>query len=233
MQQLPSAIFSKITDEQRKVLIKILVEKKTAFQCKCAAKESLYTLRPIKVQDGRYLICEKDKEPIPVTGDERVVICFDIDIDKYFMLSSITPSADGQWWRIDSSFDMFKLQRRETFRINIPPTYKSKAVFKDLISDKIISTGIMTDISSGGCKVLVDTTSTLKENKQAKLDIYIGRRDPISVIAEVRSIKKGAGSADQDSLGIMFRSVNSTAESKLFAITMELHRELTGKILDP
>ncbi len=230
MRSLPTSIFSQIEPDQRLPLLKNLVLQKVVFHCKCVGSDDLYTLKPTKVDLERYLICEKQAETIPVTGTEKVIICFNINSDKYFIQSSITPSVNGQTWNIDGQNDIFKLQRRQHYRVNIPPAYKSKAVFRDPKSDSKICTGVISDISSGGCKVLLDKPSLLKVDETPFIDIYIGRRDAITLTAEIRSVRSVTDPLGQQALGIMFKSVSSLTESKIFAITMELHRELVGKV---
>lgn len=229
MLHLPNAIFALISPEQRQALLPDLINKKISLLCKSAANEGLYTLNPFNLEDGQFLICEKGNEPIPFTGLEKVIVSFDFNDEKYFMYTSVLPLANSLW-KMEAKLDVFKLQRRQSFRINIPPTYKSKAVFKDPRTEKEISVGVLTDISSGGCKVLVEGFSTLTSQQAPLIEIFIGRRDPITLACEVRHVQKITDPRPQESLGIMFKTVSSLVETKLFAITMELHRELTGKV---
>ena len=231
MQSLPSAIFAEITPSQQKALVASLVKNKISFDCKCSSDESIYILIPVKIQDDRYIYCEKSTDPIPLSGQERVIICFDVGVEKYFMQATIVPTADSNLWKIDSQTTIFKLQRRQSFRISIPSIYKSKAILRSSETNQQLCVGVLTDISSGGCKVLVEGSSLLKGGEMPLIDIYIGRRDPITLSCEIRNVIKLSDPHAQDSLGIMFRLVNSATESKLFAITLELHRELIGKIL--
>ncbi len=210
-----------------------MVLQKIILNCKCLGSDDLYSLKPIKIEGDRYLICERQAEAIPVTGTENVIICFNINSDKYFIQSTITPSAQGQSWIIDGLNDIFKLQRRQHYRVNIPPAYKSKAVFRDPKSDSKICSGIISDISSGGCKVLLDKPSLLEINQTPFIDIYIGRRDAITLVADIRSVRTLTDPLGKQALGVMFKSVSSLTESKIFAITMELHRELVGKVGTP
>jgi c-di-GMP-binding flagellar brake protein YcgR len=183
----------------------------------------------MKWEKERYLVCAKGEDIIPITGEERVIICFTVNAEKYFIQSKINPAGDGKWWRIDGFSDLFKLQRRQAFRIRIPLAYKTKATIKDL-NDKVVCTGVIVDISSGGCKVIVDGSSKLQGGEIQNIELIIGRRDSISVSGEIRHVRKIESPKIQDQLGVMFKSVSSILESKLFAITMELHRELAGKV---
>ncbi len=230
MQSLPASIFSKTEPDERLPLLKNLALQKTILHCKSVGSDDLYTLKTLKVDLDRYLICDKQAENIPFTGTEKVIISFSINSDKYFTQSTITPSSVGSTWTLDGQNDIFKLQRRQHYRVTIPPAYKSKAVFRDPKNDSKICTGVISDISSGGCMVLLEKPSLFKINETPFIDIYIGRRDAITLTAEIRSVRKVNSPSEQQALGIMFKSVSSLTESKIFAITMELHRELIGKV---
>jgi c-di-GMP-binding flagellar brake protein YcgR len=161
---------------------------------------------------------------------EKVIFSFTVDNEKYFFQSQLYTAKDENFWEINAEMDLYKLQRRDSYRIKIPPTIKTVVLVKTGGEENAFATGHLTDLSVGGCKVSLPGIFPIIAGQNVSLDITVPRRPTFSVIGEIRHIRKIAHPNPQQSLGIKFRDVTSTLESKLFSITLELHRDLNQKV---
>lgn len=208
----------------------MLVTRKVPILCKNNAND-FFQIQPLKWEKEKYLLCEAPPGAENIRYEGNLICSFNIEAEKYFFQSLVNISEDGRWWRIDGMVDTFKLQRRQAYRIRIPDGYKTKCILRLPHETKNFSEGVILDISSGGCKLQIPGHSALKNGQVMNLQLLFSRREPLELIGEIRHVQKVTEPKPHENLGVMFRSVNSMLESQLFAITMELHRELAGKVV--
>ncbi|MFV3407164.1 flagellar brake protein [Bdellovibrio bacteriovorus] len=123
--------------------------------------------------------------------------------------------------------ELYHLQRRQNYRVRIPDGYQA---FYNiiLVNDKPQKiTGQLADLSSQGCRVVYRLDAPLmKTGDKVTGHLLIGKRSPIEVQGEVRHIKVDDGNKVIQTFGIEFTPLPTILENKLFAITLEIHKEV-------
>lgn len=123
--------------------------------------------------------------------------------------------------------ELYHLQRRQNYRVRIPEGYKA---FYNLIlvNDQPAKiTGQLLDLSSQGCRFLSTmTSSSLKMGDAVTGQLIIPKRSPMEIQGVVRHIKVDDLNKDIQTFGIEFTPLTPIVENKLFAITMEIHKEV-------
>lgn len=145
--------------------------------------------------------------------------------EKYYFQT--TARVAGKSISIRIPDELYHLQRRQNYRVRLPEIYPA---FYNIIQvnakpEKI--SGRLADLSSQGCRVVYRMdTPLMKMNDKVIGQLVIGSRAPIEVHGIVRHIKTHEGSKVVQTFGIEFSPLPSILENKLFAITMEIHKEL-------
>ena len=123
--------------------------------------------------------------------------------------------------------ELYHLQRRQNYRVRIPDGYQA---FYNiiLVNDKPQKiTGQLADLSSQGCRVVYRLDAPLmKTGDKVTGHLLIGKRSPIEVQGEARHIKVDDGNKVIQTFGIEFTPLPTILENKLFAITLEIHKEV-------
>lgn len=123
--------------------------------------------------------------------------------------------------------ELYYLQRRQNYRVKIPDGYQGfyNIVMVNQQPQKI--TGQLADLSSQGCRVIYRMDSPMmKSGDKVVGHLIIGKRPPIEIEGEVRHIKTDDSNKIIQTFGIEFTPLTSIMENKLFAITMEIHKEV-------
>nr|BFD58442.1 hypothetical protein CKG001_05490 [Bdellovibrio sp. CKG001] len=123
--------------------------------------------------------------------------------------------------------ELYHLQRRQNYRVHIPDGYHAfyNIVLVNQKPQKI--TGQLADLSGQGCRVIYRLDAPLmKVGDQVTGHLLIGKRAPIEVQGVVRHIKVDDSNKVIQTFGIEFTPLPPILENKLFAITLEIHKEI-------
>lgn len=217
-------IFSKISEQQKIKLFERLAKSKGFLFCKMA-NDSMFKVKAYKLAKEKHLVCEKIEDFEEPSVFEKIVMNFTDDSDRYFFYSTLT-SVAARLWEIDITTSVYKLQRRESYRIKIPPALKTTALLKNSTDGSPFASGTLLDLSSTGCKILLPGIMPVIPGQIVTFDITIAKRPAFSVNGEIRHTQKMIEPTPQQTVGVKFKDVTTLLESKLFSITMELHRDL-------
>lgn len=145
--------------------------------------------------------------------------------EKYYFQTKARVSKGTIVIRIPD--ELYHLQRRQNYRVRLPEIYPAFYNIIQVNSKPEKIPGRLADLSSQGCRVVYRMDSPLmKMGDKVIGQLVIGQRAPIEVHGIVRHIKTHEGSKVIQTFGIEFMPLPSILENKLFAITMELHKEL-------
>ena len=222
-------IFSKLSEQQRKTMFDKLAKARGLIYCK-TGKDVMIKLKVYRFEKNQMLVCERVENFQAPSQDEKLVMSFSLENEKYFFQARLQSTEDEKFWEISGDTDLFKLQRRDSFRIRIPNSIKTSAILKNTDTKQAFANGTIGDLSSGGCKVHLPGIFPVVPGQIVQFEMVIGRRPPFTVLGEIRHIKKISEPKPEQVLGVMFKDMTALLESKLFTITMELHRELIGKM---
>ena len=160
---------------------------------------------------------------------KSVIASFNLGGDKYFFQA--VAELEGSEIVFATVFELFHLQRRQNYRVKIPDSYKSHFDVTTINGQKAKLTGILYDISSGGCRAgFKQDSSLIKIDDVLTASVCIGRREPIEVVAHVRHAKPDTQNKEIQVFGLEFKPLSPALENRMFGITMDLHRELFSKM---
>ncbi|KHD89769.1 MAG: hemolysin [Bdellovibrio sp. ArHS] len=123
--------------------------------------------------------------------------------------------------------ELYHLQRRQNYRVRIPEGYQAfyNIILVNEQPQKII--GQLADLSSQGCRVIYRMDAPLmKLGDKVTGHLVIGKRPPVEIQGLVRHIKVDEGNKVIQTFGIEFTPLATMIENKLFALTMEIHKEV-------
>lgn len=224
-----SKSFTKITAPEEKFkLLSDLALAGGEILCK-GQTDTIYKLKTTKFSNQK-LTCSTLPDSSKLTLTHEVMIAsFSLGGDKYFFQGEAQLSGEDIYF--DGNFQIFRLQRRQNYRVKIPDSYKAVMSIETVNEQNTKLSAQLYDISSGGCRVTFQSDKiTLKADDTLKTRVSIGRRDPMEITAVVRHIAPDPLDKKLSVLGLEFRPLTPSLESKLFAITMDLHRELFSKM---
>ncbi|UYL09151.1 PilZ domain-containing protein [Bdellovibrio sp. SKB1291214] len=215
-------IFKKLSRDDEK--IKLFVDLASAQgEVLCKGKtESLVKLKAVHWHSkSMHLECLFNSTEILNNGEEFLGYFF-LGGEKYYFEGTATVYSNRCQFSLPT--EMFHLQRRQNYRVRIPQSYQA---FFDVTEINGSAANIhckLGDLSSQGCRLVEKLPGTsFKNNDAVKGKLLINKNSPIELEAEVRHVKTEEG---YQYIGIEFQKLSAIQENNLFALTMEIHKEL-------
>ena len=144
--------------------------------------------------------------------------------EKYYFQANAKVSKDQ--YSIPLPEELYHLQRRQNYRVKVPEGY---GAFYDIFSvngKEQNMKGQVIDISSQGCRIIYKTkTPVMQLGDKVIGHLRIKDATPLELKGEVRHFKLDEGPHPAQTFGIEFTPINPIMENKLFAITLEIHKE--------
>lgn len=224
--QLPSAdIFTKISDvSEKNRLFLDLVNGKSELLAKLSTPHAeVFSLMSTQYKDQKIYCKTVTVYPsLPKSGD--LTLYFFIGGEKYFFQTDY--EILGEQMILKTGNPLFHLQRREDYRIKIPPTYKALLEIVS-ISGKTEKHSIpILDLSGGGCRIeLTPKQAHLKVHHELKGHLFLPDRNPIDVTASIRYIKTESTGKKALTCGVQFISLTEPVKNRIIAVVMDLYRE--------
>lgn len=162
---------------------------------------------------------------IKLTEKEEYLGHFFIGGEKYYFQSSAHIYLGKMM--ISLPEELYHLQRRQNYRVPIPDGYPASFNIIKVNNSPQKITGALGDLSSQGCKVVYRMeTPMIKVGDSVAGLLSIDKRSSFELTGVVRHIKYEEGNKLIQTFGIEFTPLSPTLENKLFAITMEIHKQL-------
>lgn len=223
-------VFKKISHaDDRSRIAGELITHSAQMVCKASAHDELFSLEAIRLTSEMKMICGSRGVAIPVQPPVSVVVSFSIGSDKYFLTSLLSEKWGGQL-ELDFSVDLFHLQRRQAYRIRIPESYAARFEIKYINGAEQKISAQIQDLSSAGLRIVCPLgKNPLKTGDVLEGFLRMGRRDELALRARIQHQKVGTSKTTQE-MGVALVDLTPSLESRLFAITMELHRDLLAKL---
>lgn len=123
--------------------------------------------------------------------------------------------------------ELYHLQRRQNYRVRIPESYQ--ALYNIVLVNQTPQTliGQLADLSGQGCRVNYRVDKPLvKVGDHVTGHLIVGKRSPLEIKGEVRHIKIDDSNKALQTFGIEFTPLPLILENKIFALTMEIHKEV-------
>jgi c-di-GMP-binding flagellar brake protein YcgR len=217
-------IFTRVRAEDTAQLFVDLTKIKGDIVCK-GKDDNIIKLKCLVFDSAAQIIECRTETGVPLNKDEEILANFFLGAEKYYFKGRLV-SKSGLT-QVTVQGDVFHLQRRQTYRVHIPDTHKSFYNIVKVNDRAQAIPGQLADLSGGGCRVIYRLdTPLMKMGDQVTGQLVIGNRAPLEIDGEVRHIKVDATNKVIQTFGIEFKNINSVVENKIFAITMELYKEI-------
>jgi c-di-GMP-binding flagellar brake protein YcgR len=210
--------------EERTKLFADMAQAQTEVICK-GKGEALCKLRAtFWSEKSQNLECTLDSTAV-LQNQEEFLGYFFIGGEKYYFEGRVTVAQDKFY--IPLPKEMFHLQRRQNYRVRIPEKYQAFFTIGSVNSMPHTVTGNLADLSAQGCKVVHKLTAMqMKVGDKITGHLIIGKNSPIEIQGVIRHIKAEDTLKNLQALGIEFENISPILENKLFALTMEIHKDV-------
>jgi hypothetical protein len=222
-------IFSKLSADERLRLFKDLANVRGEIVCK-GERDDVFRLTVERATGKQELQCSVPFGFSLPNSESDILGNFFIGGERYFFKTPVRVEGNIVILRMDT--EIFHLQRRQNYRIRIPEKYQATLLISSHNKAAIKLSAQLIDLSSGGCRVaLAASLPILETGDRIDGHIVIGKKDSIEIEGTVRhhKLEKSVPTTKQI-FGVEFKALSTTIEGKIFAITMELHREFFSKL---
>lgn len=149
---------------------------------------------------------------------------FVINLSKYLIKSVLQQTADGSWI-LDFQGDIFLVQRRKNFRVDVPPEIVYKASVCPIDEPEQPFKAKVLNISLGGCSLEVDAAEKgFQVEAQVRVTMNVEGGQVISLNSVVKRITQVADKENKCFFGIEFDKLNSFEESRVNEVVMKCYR---------
>lgn len=219
-------VFSLISKEEEKIkLFMDLAHIRGELLCK-GNDENLVQLRVTNYNNKAHFVeCDRESANATLKHNEEFVGYFFLGGEKYYF-QGVAQVHSGKY-SLPLPKELYHLQRRQNYRVKVPTSYQSYFNIVSVNGAPQTIVGQVADLSSQGCRVVYRMDNPMmKVGDKVVGHLVIGKRPPMELQGEVRHIKVDEGNKVIQTFGIKFTPLQSIMENKLFAITLEIHKEL-------
>lgn len=224
------SFFSKVsTRKERERAFLLLVESKTSIDCQTYDKK-IYSLKADHIKDSDLIVfCDS----LSIQIETPVILTFNIGQEKYFSKTSLKKHDFESHFKINLDTDLFKLQRRNSFRVALPQGYNAKATITAIDSKKFTNKKFpLFDISGGGfsLEILPNKEFDIAQNQTVEGILEIGGKFNKPFRATVRYAGKvGSQGSGLRKIGLEFTDMKPKDQEEIIKIVMDLHRDMFSK----
>ncbi|MFN7825327.1 MAG: flagellar brake protein [Pseudobdellovibrionaceae bacterium] len=218
---------------ERRKLFEDLAQIRGEILCK-GEDDSLFHFRPEKITSQKNTqgqeICHASGRVTPVDrlpeSSTGVIGNFSIDQDRFFFMAPM--EYDGQEGQFKVDFDIFKLQRRTNFRINVPASVPMYCNIVGVAEESVFHETKVADLSAGGIRLYFEGQgSHLAPGLNVKLSLHppSGKSlDLTGVVRHVQSVVLNNSIIPQ--YGIEFQDLTGLQKNRLISMTLELQKRV-------
>ncbi|MFP5520244.1 MAG: PilZ domain-containing protein [Bdellovibrionia bacterium] len=211
-------IFKRISSPQEiGTLISSFLPAKVELVCKIG-KDTVFKTA-LYYADNSYMKGKLQSDIIANHTQGEVIGTFALNADKFYFVSKFQIKKSEQAVVIETPRVFFQLQRRQHYRLKIPDSYNANVILKIANQDMKDISGHISDLSVGGCRCLFDIQNLIfKLDDDLTGTIQVQGREPIAFKGAIKYIQG-------NTVGIEFTPFTPALESRVFALTMDLHKE--------
>ena len=227
---MDSKIFSLISRQDEKIkLWQDLGQSKTELICK--GKEDAVCNLVVTFYNRKTQCLECSfKTSMHLKNREEYLGYFFLGGEKYYFQALAQVSQDKVVVPIPE--ELYHLQRRQNYRVHVPHNFSAFFNITQLNSLPQSISGTLADLSAQGCRAVYQSDIPgLKLGDSITASLVIEKRPPIEVLAKVRHVKRGDAGKASLVLGFEFTPITPVLENRLFAITLEIHKQLFRRFL--
>jgi hypothetical protein len=216
-----AAIFTRVTvrSDRERVFSRLIADRAVfSFQ----SHKKLYKGRVFD-REGRALLFDLLDNLKLITATE-IVASFMFGNEVYFLKTQISPR--GNSFLLDIGQDLYKLQRRDNFRLVMPTSQKARFELRSIDIESVKQTYGIVDLSGGGLSFeMLYATDRLQQGSHVSGVIKIGENFSKPVVGLVRHVRPfGSMGSGLFRVGIQFEGLSSTDHEEIILLVMKIHR---------
>ncbi|HEX4925984.1 MAG TPA: PilZ domain-containing protein [Bdellovibrionales bacterium] len=206
-------VYSRLVTERAAFTVQI--DKKT-YQCRAKDRQGRYLFFDFLGGSGGMFQAE-------------TIASFSLGPEMYFMKSSIN-AYDGIH-TLDLGADLYKVQRRDNFRLVVPSNYKARFELRSVDLETMKATFPVVDLSGGGLSFeMLYATDTLRVGSHITGLLKLGDSYSKPIVALVKHVRPfGSMGSGLYRTGIQFEEMSPAEHEEIIALVMKIHREAFSK----
>lgn len=226
----PNNIFQLITDptEKMKILYDVIKGNQDLIvRVSAQNDETVHVLEPRLIQGSSLLCVSRTKNFAFKSGE--LIVQFQTNAQKY--ISNVPFHLDGEFVSLSMEKKLFRVQRREFFRLRLPVGFRGTLQIPELFGAPFNQSFHVVDLSGGGCKVeLPPLDLDMKPGTTFKALLRLPGRPDFPLICTVKHQSKLPGRPDGRWLGLEFFYQSEPEKNRMAATVMDLYRELFARL---
>lgn len=215
------SIFSKVTEKEK--LAVFTSAKLQNIELNFQLKNTLHKTRILKVESNDYITIYSDNNIFEKIEKSYIIFYFSLGLEKYFFSSNVR--VHKQELIVPISSPLFLLQRRQSFRLPIPPTFN--ALYRVTQINNAHSSHIfkIKNISTNGFR-LINPNQILKNKDELVGLVTLPNKEAIHMKCKVNNTYMNKTQPDLSTVGAQFVDLTNNSDTQLFKLIIDLHREL-------
>jgi c-di-GMP-binding flagellar brake protein YcgR len=222
------SFFQKVgTRKERERAFILLTQSKATFECQMPGK-NIIKIVPDFIQDSFMMVITNEDIPM----NQEVIVTFQIGQEKYFMKTTFKPHKFERHFMMSIEPALFKLQRRNSFRIQIPIEYMAR-IYIHTVDGKTSSQKFpLFDLSGGGLSFEIPSNIPfhLQKDQNIEGELEVGGRFKKRFAAVVRHVAKvGSQGSGLSKIGTEFTRIGAIDQQEIVNTVMDIHRDMFSK----
>ncbi len=194
-----------------------------------AAEDNSTFLYRVSRVVGTTIYLSSLEETRPAKVGEEIRLIFSLATGQYALVAIVASSSAGSIMFDFSKSELLRLQRRDSFRIVIPPTISLEFFLNSKLKPEYAMR--VADVSLGGAAVRMNAEQLSRYwvGSSIKGSLVMHGRDPIELEGTIRHhFPKEQGQPTQK-VGVQFLNLSTEQQRELLSLTLQLHREMHPK----
>ncbi len=166
-------------------------------------------------------------EGIFLQTEGALILQFQLGTEKYISQNNYLTTEDEILLDLNSA--LFRIQRRQDFRIRIPSSIKTQIRLKNPADRKMTLVDVF-DLSGGGCR-LQYSAKEIQFHVQQKFTatLEIDGREPFILNCMVQHQNPDPEKKDAFQAGIQFINLDEKVKNKIISLVMDIYKEYMKK----
>jgi hypothetical protein len=224
-----NTIFTPISTRGERISIyEAVIASETSVACQLPGK-NLLNLRPVALMGGAMKAVAV--ESTEIKGVHKVIATFTQWKENFFLKTKLEGVGRGNFL-LSLDAELYKLQRRDAFRVPLPKKYKAKVSIHRVNGTKYHKSLKIANLSSGGFAIDVEPPDVFDFEAKDVLLCNIEIKDKLDkrVMAEIR-YKQQLGSCGSGLVryGVKFIGFSEGDIAEVTKVAMEVYREAFAK----
>jgi c-di-GMP-binding flagellar brake protein YcgR len=168
-------------------------------------------------------------EDVSLAEPVDAIVSFSLSSEMYFMRTKVLPRKDRAL--VDLACDLYKLQRRDNFRLVIPKRYRARFEMRSYDLEATKAVFPVVDLSGGGLSFeMLYASDTIRSGTHVTGLLRVGESFSKPIVAVVRHVRPfGSMGSGLFRCGIQFEEIPAAESEEIIQLVMKIHRESFSK----